>query len=143
MAQTYKIKDVKKGNTWKSSRATGDDPDMQSYALVLEGVGEPVQLNKKMPVKTDPQVGDELTGDLEEQERNGRVYYKFKVDYSANKPANNWKGSPKDDKLITASWAIGQSVQVHMAIGATDNLDGIEVYAKDLAAMAYRIKETI
>ena len=140
MAQTYKIKDVKKGNSWKSTRATSNDDDMQSYALVLEGVGEPVQLNKKLPVKVEPKPGDEVSGTLEEQERNGRIYYKLKVDYSQNQ-GGGFKGQPKDQKLITAQWAIGQAVQINMALGTCDT-NSIEITAKELVSMVNRVKES-
>jgi hypothetical protein len=136
MSQTYKITDVKKRNTWKSSR--GDE--MQTYALALEGVSEPVQMNKKLPVKVEPKVGDEVIGTLEEQERNGSVYYKLTIDFNAMKQqTGGYKGQPRDDAAIKAQWAVGQSVQ----IGMTNNsltMPEIEARAIELFHMTERVK---
>jgi len=128
---TYTIKSVKKGKTWPS-----DYGEMQSYALDL-GVGEPVQLNKKVPVKQEPQVGEEVSGTLEEQERNGRVYYKIKLDPPQKQ--GGYKGQPRDDAAIKAQWAVGQSVQ----IGMTNNsltMPEIEARAIELFHMTERVK---
>jgi len=138
MSSTYKIKEVKRGNTWTSTQGG----EMQSYALILEGVGEPVQLNKKMPVKAEPQIGDELFGALEEQERNGRVYYKFKVDYTQNN-AGGFRGQPRDDKAIHAQFAIRLATEVWIAQGChKESYDNIEKEAKHFYRMIDRVKDS-
>ena len=135
MAQTYKIQSVKKTNTWESTFG-----EMQSYALALEGVGEPVQLNKKVPVKAEPQEGDELFGTLEEQERNGRTFYKIKLEQ--NQQANGgFKGQPRDDAAIKAQWAINQSTQIWIAQGCSmEAYDNIEKEAIHFYKMIERVK---
>lgn len=130
---TYTIKSVKKGNTWESSYG-----QMQSYALALDGVGEPVQLNKKVPVKTEPQVGDELHGTLEEQERGGRTYYKIKLDQQQS----GFKGQPKDEAAIKAQFAIKTAVQLLRNPDAEVSAETIEHWAKEFYAMVERVKQS-
>lgn len=74
MAQEYRVKDVKKGKEWSNDFGT-----FQGYALSFEGIGEPVSLNKKVPVNSEPMPGDTLYGTLESvSTQSGRMYYKFK-----------------------------------------------------------------
>jgi hypothetical protein len=82
MAQEYKITSIKKGNEWSSDYGT-----FQSYALAVEGIGEPVQLNKKVPVSQEPQVGDSLYGTMQELvSKAGKPYYRFKGEKRPDTP---------------------------------------------------------
>src|SRR3712207_6271115 len=102
MAQEYKIKSVKKRDEYRNGYGT-----FQNYALVLEGVGEPVKMSKSVPVVTEPQDGDTIFGQLHEvRTADGlKSYYEFKP------------GRPKTttDDRIRAQWAIGQAVSVYLA----------------------------
>lgn len=132
MAQQYVIKDVKKGKVWDSSYG-----QMQAYALALEDVGEPVKMNKKMPVAHEPKPGDTIFGSLEEKEYDGRVFFNFKSEKHPFQP----KGQPRDDKAIRAQWAIDQAVQIGMATNQLDD-SAIEVKAIELFKMVGRVKES-
>jgi hypothetical protein len=95
MAQAYVIKSVKKGNEWQNSYGT-----FQSYGLVLDGVGEPVQLSKKVPVNQEPAVGDELYGSLELMtSAKGTNYYKFKSEQRPEAPSEAKSTSTGYQKL--------------------------------------------
>ena len=115
----YKIKDVKAGNIWSSGYG-----EMQSYTLVIDGVGEPVVLNKKVPVKQEPKVGDTLFGTLEEKTNGkGNVYMKF----TAQKPpeatgqaqSSNWHESPEKQQSINRAVALNNAV---VTSGVTDDV---------------------
>lgn len=135
MPSTYTIKSIKKTKTWESQYG-----EMQSYAMVLEGVGEPVQLNKKMPIKVEPKAGDTLYGTLQEQEHDGRTYYKFKVE---NQQQPGFKGQPRDDKAIHAQFAIRLATEVWIAQGCpSEAYDNIEEEAKHFFKMISRVKES-
>ncbi|HJQ07958.1 MAG TPA: hypothetical protein VJ836_00590 [Candidatus Saccharimonadales bacterium] len=139
MAQEYVIKSVKKGREWGN-----DFGKFQSYALALDGVGEPVQLNKKVPVKNEPKEGDTLYGILEEKIHEGRIYYKFKVE---KKPDSGYSGKgsyqPRDDEAIRAQFALKLAVQAY-GPNQSDDQDiyfaDIETYAKHFYAMVDRVK---
>ena len=115
----YEITDVKAGNQWASPYG-----DMQSYTLVLKGVGEPVVLNKKVPVKQEPKVGETLFGTLEEKTNaKGNVYMKF----TAQKPpeatghaqTSNWHESPEKQQSINRAVALNNAV---VTSGVTDDV---------------------
>lgn len=59
MAETYKIKQVKKvPKEWKNEHG-----NFKTWLIQVEGNGEPIQLNKKAD-SPDPQEGDELYGTI-------------------------------------------------------------------------------
>jgi len=106
----YKIVDVKAGNTWSSGYG-----EMQSYTLSLEGISEPVVMNKKVPVKQEPKTGETLFGKLEEKtNQKGNVYMKF----TAEKPpestgqaqTSNWQESPEKQQSINRAVALNNAV---------------------------------
>jgi len=106
----YKIIDVKQGNQWESPYGV-----MQSYTIALEGVSEPVVLNKKCPVKHEPKTGETLFGTLEEKTNaKGNVYMKF----TAQKPpeatgqaqSSNWHESPEKQQSINRAVALNNAV---------------------------------
>lgn len=118
----YTIKSVKKGNTWNSPYG-----DMQSYTLSLDGVGEPVVLNKKVPVKQEPKEGETLYGTLEEKtNQKGNVYMKF----TAVKPpeatgaaqTSNWHESPEKQQSINRAVALNNAV---ITSGVTDDVEKV------------------
>lgn len=103
MTQEYIIASVKKQKEWSDSYGT-----YQGYALALKGIGEPVSLNKTVPVMSDPQIGEKIYGNLiQEKATNGRLYYRFQL---VRKPVNG-----RDERAIQAQWAIGQAVQCYVA----------------------------
>lgn len=153
MSKDYLIKAIKKQDEWESSYGK-----MQSYALVLEGVGEPVKLNKKVPVEKEPQIGDSLFGIVEEKKnRTGGIYLQFKTERRLEAPQNGSQGQSNEywlekDKQIRAQWAIGQSLSKfeENCYQASDEnratlLANIEDFAKELFSMVDRVKtgETI
>lgn len=77
MAKDYTVKDAKKNDMWENSYGK-----FQSYALALDGVGEPVSINRKVMddgSHKEINTGDTLYGDLVEQSKNGKTWYKFKT----------------------------------------------------------------
>lgn len=74
--QEYIIKSIKKAGSGKGAYG-----GYQSYALAVEGIGEPVKLNLPEPILEDPEVGDHLYGRLIEQKGTGnRNYYELKLE---------------------------------------------------------------
>ena len=136
----YTIKQVKTNDVWSNSYG-----EFQSYALVLEGIGEPVSMNKKAPVSNPPKAGDKIFGTLEEvNAKNGRSFYKFKAEKpqgvapSTDKPTEEyWEDK---NSAIKAQWAIGQAVRVAVAINEPEAYKNIETEAKGFYAMVERVK---
>lgn len=130
MAQEYTIKDVKKSGTWKNSYG-----EYQSYALAITGIGEPVKMDKIIPVNREPEVGDVLYGHLEEQRSttDKRIYYKFRSE-----------PKPEDDKRqasIQSQFAIKTAVEVWIAQGCEPTAyDNIETEAKHFYKMINKVK---
>ena len=118
----YKITSVKAGNIWSSPYG-----EMQSYTVSLDGVGEPVVLNKKCPVKHEPKEGETLYGKLEEKTNaKGNVYMKF----TAEKPpegaqstgSSNWHESPEKQQSINRAVALNNAV---ITSGVTEDVDKV------------------
>lgn len=107
--QEYKIKQVYKDkNTWSNSFG-----EFQGYTLVLDGVGEPVSMNKKMPVTSEPEVGQTLYGTVEiGTSANGRSYHKFKSEKRPEAPqtSHSYQKSPEQADSIYRSVALQQAV---------------------------------
>jgi hypothetical protein len=118
----YKIIDVKQGNQWPSPYG-----EMQSYTLALEGVGEPVVLNKKVPVKHEPKEGETLYGKLEEKtNQKGNVYMKFTAEKppeaSGQAQGSNWHESPEKQESINRAVALNNAV---VSIGVTETAEPV------------------
>lgn len=105
MAQEYVIKDVKPRTTVRNGYG-----EYQVYSLALEGVGEPVKLEKIMPVHTEPTVGDTIYGRLVEEQGNGRSYYCFK-------PEPRQNSDPRETD-IHAQVALKLAIEVWLGQGA-------------------------
>lgn len=116
----YRITGVKKGDTWYSEQYK---KEFQTYALALSGLGEPVKLNKVVPVNKEPQVGDVLNGSVEEKtSKNGRPYYQFKVE-SSYQPKSNGKSYDSD------GMAWGNSLTNAVQIVAQTSKSGADAYS--------------
>lgn len=114
----YRITSIKKGDQWTSDYGT-----FQSYALALNGIGEPVQLNKKVPVKQEPAVGDVLHGTLEEKtSKTGRPYYKFKAE-------NNYQPKGKNG-YDSDGMAWGNSLTNAVSIVTSSSKTGDDAYSQ-------------
>lgn len=114
----YRVLSVKKRDQWESSYGT-----FQTYALALSGLGEPVQLNKKVPVKQEPQVGDVLTGTVEEKtSKTGRPYYKFKAE-------NNYQPKGNGKSYDSDGMAWGNSLTNAVQIVAQTSKSGADAYS--------------
>lgn len=114
MAQEYTITQIKKNDTWKNNYG-----EFQSYSLALQGFGEAVSLNKKVPVSQEPQVGDVIYGSLElATGKSGRDYYKFKaeqrMDNQNDSPSPSQKPVDWDNRQnsIKAQFAIKTAVEL-------------------------------
>ena len=102
----YEIVDVKKGNVWSSGYG-----EMQSYTISLKGISEPVVLNKKVPVKQEPHVGELLYGTLEEKtNQKGNVYMKFSAEKrpesTGQAQGSNWHESPEKQESVNRAVAL-------------------------------------
>jgi hypothetical protein len=118
----YTIKSVKKGNTWNSPYG-----DMQSYTLSLDGVGEPVVLNKKVPVKQEPKEGETLYGTLEEKtNQKGNAYMKFTAvkppEATGQAQSSNWHESPEKQQSINRAVALNNAV---VTSGVSDDIEKV------------------
>lgn len=112
----YKIIDVKRGSEWSNSFGT-----FQSYTLVLEGYGEPVGLNKKVPVSQEPQVGDILFGNVElKRNKAGNEYASFKAEKRPEGQIvlpNSWSESPDKQDSIHRSVALNDAALIFQGTG--------------------------
>jgi len=114
----YRITGVKKGDQWESSYGT-----FQSYALALDGLGEPVQLNKKVPVRQEPSIGDVLTGSVEEKtSKAGRPYYRFKAE-------NNFQQKSNGNKYDSDGMAWGNSLTNAVSVVTQVTKSGDDAYS--------------
>ena len=119
MPQTYTVKSVKVGDQW--SNAYGS---FQSIALALDGVGEPVSINRKLNedgTYKEVTEGEELFGDLElKKGPSGRDYYKFKAVKPEFKSGGGGGRAPSDPRTMYTAYA--KDVWVAMcAEGQVDN----------------------
>lgn len=135
MSQEYNVKQFEKGDFQ-------DNHGNYWCSMVLEGVGEPVRIVVKDPMQFES--GMTLYGDIsEETSKAGRQYLRFR---RAERPEG--ERSPTKDKpseeyweqknaTIRAQWAIGQAVQLHIAVTAKGNEEAqsIKETAKELFAM--------
>ena len=114
--QEYVIRDIKKGSTWKNSYG-----EFQTYAIALNGIGEPVKLNKTLPVEVEPKVGDKLYGHLtQETTGKGIIYYKF-----------TGEARPVDEKKqssIEAQFAIKLAAHIYIAQDYNTEEDRVSAY---------------
>lgn len=139
MAQDYKIKDVKKNEVWSN-----DYGQFQSYALSLEGVGEPVSLNRKIPIKEEPVIGSTIYGSLELMtSKSGRTYYKFKTEKkdepTYQKVEQNDEYWQERNDSIKAQFAIKAAVELLKNPEADIAEDTIEHWAKKFFDMVDRV----
>jgi hypothetical protein len=138
MGKEYVITDVKKrtgeGATWHNGYG-----EYQKYGVVLEGIGEPVRMDKLMPVNQEPQKGDTIYGTLtEEKVGDGRMYYKFK---SEKRPPDATR-----ERSIETQWAIRLATEVYLS-GDYDKgsdrkaaYENIETEARHFLQILVRIK---
>lgn len=113
---------------------TGAPVPMEAYKVKVEGINEPIEVNRKPG--NAPQVGEVLSGTVEDTAFGKRL-----------KPDKKkaWGGSKReyvdhhDD--IRIEWAIGQAVQIGMATNAL-KLDDIETMAGYLLEMADALKKS-
>lgn len=99
---------------------------MEAYRVMLEGERNAVEINRKAGNK--PQVGDVLTGTIEDSEYG----YRFKA---APKPFTPSQG--KDNSEIKAEWAIGQAIAW---LDDKADFSDVEPLARDLFNMVERVK---
>lgn len=130
-AQDYIIKNLKKASTWKGSYG-----EFQDYALVLEGIGEPVKVSLPMPIIEDPMPADKLYGRLyEEKAPTGRIYYKLKLE---KRPEADVR-----QRSIESQWAISKAVEVWLGQGAKEEAySNIETEARHFLDILNKIKES-
>lgn len=127
----YVIRAIKKSSAWKGSYG-----DMQDYALVLQGIGEPVKLSLPQPIIEDPEIGDRLYGRLYEEEANGRLYYKLKLE---QRPQEDMRAMD-----IHAQGGVKLAVKVWLAQGADPAAyDNIETEAIHFARMISNVREEL
>lgn len=127
-AKEYVIRAIKKGSAWKGSYG-----EMQDYALGLKGIGEPVKLTLPQPIIEDPEIGDRLWGRLYDEEANGRVYHKLKLE---PRPEEN-----KREKSIESQWATRLATEVWIAQGADPaGYANIETEAKHFLDILSNVK---
>lgn len=140
MSQDYVIKDIKKNDQWSNAFGT-----FQSYTLALNGVGEPVSMNKKTPVNQEPQIGDSIYGSLELQTaKNGRTFYRFKSEKKEEAPAQKQEQSDEywneRNNAIRAQWAINQAREyIQHMLGDNAKLTEILDTAKLFYAMVEQV----
>lgn len=125
----HKILSIKKGNEWTNSFGT-----FQSYTLSLEGHGEPVGLNKKVPVTNEPQVGDVLYGNIEvKTTKTGMEYSSFKAEKRPEgelPPANqvsSWSENPERQDAINRSVALNNATSIYHGTGGDITVDTNDV----------------
>jgi hypothetical protein len=125
----YKILSIRRGTEWSNSYGT-----FQSYSLSLEGFGEPVGLNKKVPVADEPQVGDVLFGNIEtRRNKTGSEYHSFKAekrpDTVATPATSSWSELPDKQDSIHRSVALNDAAVVFQGTG--ENASVVLFYAEE------------
>lgn len=101
--------------------------------VALQGHAKPVSVGKKTPNAL--RVGDTVNGTILPTE------YDTDNFKSENKPYPATQGgSPKDQDMIRAQWAIGQAVQISVHYETQYDVIKVEKNAKDLFAMVDRVK---
>lgn len=118
----YKIIDVKRGSEWSNSFGT-----FQSYTLVLENYGEPVGLNKKVPVSQEPQVGDILFGNVElKRNKAGNEYASFKAEKRPEgqviPTTSSWSEDPNKQDSIHRSVALNDAALIFQGTGEPSSI---------------------
>lgn len=114
MGQYYTIKSFKRGQPWQNAYGK-----FQSYSLSLEGLGEPVSLNRKLddddqvPAELEPKAGAQVYGRVEMVQSNkGTTYYKF-------------TGEKEPDDTYTGSGAKTAPTGSYVAQESPDRQDSI------------------
>lgn len=120
--------------TWEGSFGP-----METYKVMLEGVDEPVEINRK-PGNV-PKVAESIYGEVNSTEYG----YKFKPE---KKPfgKSNYQPRPDHHEEIKAQWAIGQAVTIYNATNDDQlgpHMNVIEKHAKELFAMVDRVKGSV
>jgi hypothetical protein len=135
---------------WQLSSIQGGKPgDYQDtnnnywVTAAFVGHGEPVKV--VTPDVSKWIVGQSYYGNIvEATNRNGATYWRFKRvprPEPVHEPIADRKWTPRDDRAIQAQWAIGQSVQIELAIHGQNFDDGlVEGQAKRFMAMIPRVK---
>lgn len=124
MAQTYKVTSVKVGDQWSNSYGT-----FQSIAMALEGVGEPVNINRKVNedgTYKEISEGDELYGDLElKTGKSGKEYYKFKSVKPEGFGGGGKKYGKSKEELDGLAWgnALTNATQLVINHGQAEDLE--------------------
>lgn len=129
MSKEYTIQGLKKSSTWRDAYG-----EYTSYALALKEFGEPVKLNKSMPIDKEPVAGDRIYGQLIQEDVNGKTYYRLLP-----------KPRPAEDKALLearAEWAIGQAVSIYCSNDTSrEAYENIEREAKHFYNMVNKVIE--
>lgn len=113
-----------------NDKKTGAAVAMETYKVMLKGIDEPIELNRK--AGSPPTENEVLTGTIEETDFGRR----FKAEKKPFAPS-----AFKDNSEIKAEWAIRQSI-VLFTNGKYAHFADIEKYAQDLFKMVERVKDT-
>jgi hypothetical protein len=116
--------------TWAfKDKRTGADIQMETYKVMLDGIDEPVDLNRKP--HNPPNKGEVLIGSLEDSD----FGKKFKPERKPFTPGG------KDEKAIRAMWAINAAIAwLTDSTPDPDDIAKIESLATDFFAMVDRVK---
>lgn len=131
MAQEYTIASVKLGKQWQ-----GHGKTFQAYYLGLNGVSEPVSMNKVVPVKASPEIGDVLYGVLEDTEfgkkftATERPPEAFGSPVGASKPSGGWTESPEKQQAINRAVALNNAVLLISSEEGTSNEETVVAVLK-------------
>lgn len=143
MATEFTIQQVstRPPEAWQSSYGP-----MEKYKVIVNGYDDPVALNRKPGNR--PQVGESLYGTVESTPYGLKFNREDKPQFANPSGQNTQSGKasstyvPRDDKAIQAQWAIGQAVQISIALGRHEDLGTIESLAKDMFSMIDRVKDS-
>lgn len=131
---TYRITQVSANQpkTWSfEDKRTHLNVEMETYKVMLEGVEDPVDVNRK--AGNAPKTGEELSGAIEKTDF-GQKFKAERKPYTPNAPF-------KDGPEIKAMWSIGQAIEwVKNEDKMERNLSIVEVIASELFAMVGRVK---
>lgn len=122
-----------------TNKQTNQEVKLEAYKVMLSGVPDVVEVNK--PAGTKPQVGDVLTGTLEDSDF-GKKFKAEKKQFTGGR--GNYQ--PRDDASIKAQFAIKTAVQAYgkldIQAGVINprQLDDIEALANELYVMVDRVK---
>jgi hypothetical protein len=115
---------------------------MLTYNIMIEGRNKTCEINKK-PESPTPKKGDVLYGHIESTAYGDKFKSEQRPQSGGQTGGQSTSWTPRDDSHIRAQWAIGQSIQMHIAEGVPGQRSepgDIEDLAKILFAMVDRVK---